>query len=642
MSPTKKNGRRRNKSGKSANSSEKSTPPTDALTAAALCANSKSYDKPSENNRDGEAFLRACFPGLPIARLKSAVGRCDGDMERIMDWLLGELHENEGELQYALRLSPDTPSTSSSEDSPRQAYNISSNLATKSENGLSIDSLTGSEQASYPASTITATSNASGNSSSTPSAKSSNSSRRKNKTSRALHIDEFLASRNVTSSGSTAWPDSSDDYSYTDATTNSNRNCWSEIERMTHHLAVIFPQISRDVIKSTLHTNRLDVEATVAQLADPSTQAALSTPIASPTRSNARGLARWRPDNNKSSAKTQKSTVQEPEDEATKLDAALCQLTTILPSHDVDTLVEALIHCNLKVDAAINHLLTAGANNSKVKPMIQNRPINPPRSKQKPPTPSIGVSNQKTTQQQQDFWAAHRFQREANPTFVRKATVTTTSFKSTNDKRTLSNPSPWQTIKSNRLANNGSDVDINASSVEDGIEIDNQDPDTCTQYAVNYYEKRNEAFRRAAQAFRGRNRNGAFGGALAAFYASEGRDHDARMREWNTRAAIGVLRSFQKQWRDDYVVDLHYMTVDQALEVALLAVQDWATIERKTAVKSDIRPLRIVTGAGSHSHDGRAKLFPRVQRGLREAGWQVTAIDKGSFMVKNPRPLING
>lgn len=121
-------------------------------------------------------------------------------------------------------------------------------------------------------------------------------------------------------------------------------------------------------------------------------------------------------------------------------------------------------------------------------------------------------------------------------------------------------------------------------------------------------------------------------------------------------------------WDREYLVDLHYMSVDQAVEVALIAAQDWAAMERsKTGalqpcrrrlaaatnihlalclhalawlidIHAPTRPLRIVTGAGRHSRDGRAKLLPNVQKALRAAGWTTEMFDSGSFLVTNPRP----
>ncbi|RKP26520.1 hypothetical protein SYNPS1DRAFT_21736 [Syncephalis pseudoplumigaleata] len=513
MSPTKKNGCRQSQTGRPASTNSANSPPA-TLPASTARAATKAA---ASNGGDNEAFLQACFPGLPTAHLKSAVGRCNGDMERIMDWLLGEMHENKGELQYSLQLGSTTSAASSS-----GPPSLATHSAGASDRGQSTDApLSGS------ASTITVTSG-----SSSSGAVQSGSGSTKSAT-RVMHIDEFLARHPTTVS---AYAETA-----TATATAQNRNCWSEIERLTHHLAVIFPQISRDVIRSTLLTCALDVEETVARLANPPAPTAEKSP---PVASSSRGLSRWRPDGKanahskkKASPTTPKPEPEpEPEDESLRLDAALCQLTTVLPDHDVDVLVAGLIHCNLKVDATINYILsTASTQNSRAKASTGKKPSKTRNNSDHGPAPLPSPRAQKIAQQQQDFWTAHRYQRETS---------------------------------------------------------------------------------------------------------QPGRDYDQSMRRWNTRAAIGVLRSFQKHWAEDYVVDLHYMTVEQALEVALLAVQDWATIEQKvmaTTGKSKPRPLRIVTGAGSHSQDGRAKLFPRIQRALREAGWPVAVIDRGSFMVSQFR-----
>ncbi|KAI8054254.1 hypothetical protein BDF22DRAFT_678057 [Syncephalis plumigaleata] len=466
-----------------------------------------------------------------------------------------------------------------------------------------------------------------------------------------MHIDEFLNQHSTALS-------SSNIATYNNAWLSSdNTNTQDQIERLTYHLAVIFPQISRDVIRSTLHSCQLDVEGTVTRLANPSppAAAAASTSSTSTTSNATRGLSRWRPGSNKNTGKKPPVTVSpvvnklEPEDESAQLDVALCQLTSIFPDHDMDALVEALMQCHLKVDAAINHVLANNKSNKKTsKPTSwKNTPkANSTKQQQQQqhlPEPIQSPRAQKMTQQQRDFWTAHRYQRKANEEGKEVATRSTSAKNTVNTSVSLtvgSNTSQYDRILESKLEYHNDDDQHQHYPTT----IGGDDPDVCAQYALSFYEKRNEAFKRAAQAFRARNRNGAFGAALASFYASEGRDYNESMRRWNTRAAIGVLRSFQKQWIKDYVVDLHYMTVDQALEVALLAVQDWSVIEKKVMVstgKSTPRPLRIVTGAGSHSHDGRAKLFPRVQRALREAGWQVTAVDKGSFMVTSIQSTSN-
>ncbi|BGP17856.1 hypothetical protein JCM10213_008346 [Rhodosporidiobolus nylandii] len=142
--------------------------------------------------------------------------------------------------------------------------------------------------------------------------------------------------------------------------------------------------------------------------------------------------------------------------------------------------------------------------------------------------------------------------------------------------------------------------------------------DDCRRLALEALEKRNAAFREAARAFqRGHGRGvGERGGATV--WAEKGRMYEQERRRWEEEAArrtVGERRAITG--RD--VVDLHGLTLSQALTVVDEACNSWWSASRETLSPP---PLRIITGVGRHSRNQRAVLAPAVTRHLDKEGWR--------------------
>lgn len=106
--------------------------------------------------------------------------------------------------------------------------------------------------------------------------------------------------------------------------------------------------------------------------------------------------------------------------------------------------------------------------------------------------------------------------------------------------------------------------------------------------------------------------------SVAAFYAQQAREATQSARNWELRGARLVIDQQLEQSRS--TIDLHYMTVDQAVVLAKEAAERWAQAKAGGT-------LIIVTGKGIHSAGNVGVLGPAVQKALAEEGYRVTRQD---------------
>ncbi|KAN0066044.1 hypothetical protein ACQY0O_000137 [Thecaphora frezii] len=167
--------------------------------------------------------------------------------------------------------------------------------------------------------------------------------------------------------------------------------------------------------------------------------------------------------------------------------------------------------------------------------------------------------------------------------------------------------------------------------------------------ADEYRQRRDEALRKAAEAWRssrGGVRVGGKGGdrgkgGTAWYYADEARRLDAKSRAWSLRAAealvedrrragVGVvrgdvsshLRAAEGQAQQSHAantIDLHGVTVHQALSIVREQVTRWYA---RPSTSGRLAPFRIITGVGRHSPHQIAVLRPAVAKMLEREGWR--------------------
>lgn len=87
---------------------------------------------------------------------------------------------------------------------------------------------------------------------------------------------------------------------------------------------------------------------------------------------------------------------------------------------------------------------------------------------------------------------------------------------------------------------------------------------------------------------------------------------------------------------DDHLLDLHGLTVAEAVELVKEGVNQWWSRSTMRAGRTKIKPLSIVTGIGKHSDHGQSRLYPAVLGLLTREGWKVDTMSRGSLLVTGP------
>ncbi|KAI8334005.1 hypothetical protein BC941DRAFT_433592 [Chlamydoabsidia padenii] len=160
------------------------------------------------------------------------------------------------------------------------------------------------------------------------------------------------------------------------------------------------------------------------------------------------------------------------------------------------------------------------------------------------------------------------------------------------------------------------------------------DPDLCRMMAMDLIFSRNELFQKAATAYRsGKNRKTGEQG-VAFYYSDEARQLDAKAREWNMRAARAYVRDKRLATKNDHLLDLHGLTVNEAQTLVREGLTQWWSRSQIQIARRKIQPLQIITGAGNHSERGHARLLPSIQKLLRNEGWLFDVSRPGCFLVK--------
>lgn len=95
----------------------------------------------------------------------------------------------------------------------------------------------------------------------------------------------------------------------------------------------------------------------------------------------------------------------------------------------------------------------------------------------------------------------------------------------------------------------------------------------CASLAWMLRNKRDDAYRSAARTWQSRNALGSSG--AAGYWADHGRQLDRQAREWELRAARSMVEDRRKQARSMASIDLHGLTVSQALTITQESLVHW-------------------------------------------------------------------
>lgn len=144
-----------------------------------------------------------------------------------------------------------------------------------------------------------------------------------------------------------------------------------------------------------------------------------------------------------------------------------------------------------------------------------------------------------------------------------------------------------------------------------------------------HYRLRLECFQKAQEAYRRGMKQ------VANFYSNQGHLHTKKIKEANENAAQMILSQRDQYLETKSTLDLHGLHVDEAVTVLTKVIEDQLN---KLSARGDKRKdLFIITGRGSHSRGGVARIRPAVIRWLKQKGYNFTEVHEGLLKLRLPR-----
>ncbi|NXA30932.1 N4BP2 protein, partial [Eudromia elegans] len=125
--------------------------------------------------------------------------------------------------------------------------------------------------------------------------------------------------------------------------------------------------------------------------------------------------------------------------------------------------------------------------------------------------------------------------------------------------------------------------------------------------AFLHQQKRQEYLKKAGEAYRMGMK------PVAAFYAQQGRLHEQKMKEANHAAAVQIFEKANTSLLPMNVLDLHGLHVEEAVNELSRVLQEKSEEYQQTGGKPY---LYVITGRGSHSQGGVARIKPAAIRYL--------------------------
>ncbi|XP_041258441.1 NEDD4-binding protein 2 isoform X2 [Onychostruthus taczanowskii] len=142
--------------------------------------------------------------------------------------------------------------------------------------------------------------------------------------------------------------------------------------------------------------------------------------------------------------------------------------------------------------------------------------------------------------------------------------------------------------------------------------------------AFCHQQKRQECLKKAGEAYRMGMK------PVAAFYAHQGRLHEQKMKEANHAAAVQIFERVNTSLLPMNVLDLHGLHVDEAVNQLSRVLQEKSEEHQQSGGKPY---LTVITGRGSHSQGGVARIRPAAIRYLTSHNFRFTEIKPGCLKV---------
>ncbi|NXL87405.1 N4BP2 protein, partial [Alectura lathami] len=142
--------------------------------------------------------------------------------------------------------------------------------------------------------------------------------------------------------------------------------------------------------------------------------------------------------------------------------------------------------------------------------------------------------------------------------------------------------------------------------------------------AFHHQQKRQEFLKKAGEAYHMGMK------PAAAFYAHQGRLHEQKMKEANQAAAAQIFERVNTSLLPLNVLDLHGLHVDEAVNQLSRVLQEKSEEYQQSGGKPY---LCVITGRGSHSQGGVARIKPAAIRYLTSHNFRFTEIKPGCLKV---------
>ncbi|XP_042663696.1 NEDD4-binding protein 2 isoform X2 [Tyto alba] len=142
--------------------------------------------------------------------------------------------------------------------------------------------------------------------------------------------------------------------------------------------------------------------------------------------------------------------------------------------------------------------------------------------------------------------------------------------------------------------------------------------------AFCHQQKRQECLKKAGEAYHMGMKS------VAAFYAHQGRLHEQKMKEANHAAAVQIFEKVNTSLLPMNVLDLHGLHVDEAVNQLSRVLQEKSEEYQQTGGKPY---LCVITGRGSHSQGGVARIRPAAIRYLTSHNFRFTEVKPGCLKV---------
>ncbi|XP_043918864.1 NEDD4-binding protein 2 [Protopterus annectens] len=142
--------------------------------------------------------------------------------------------------------------------------------------------------------------------------------------------------------------------------------------------------------------------------------------------------------------------------------------------------------------------------------------------------------------------------------------------------------------------------------------------------AFLHHQKQQEYFSKAAEAYRRGMKQ------VATYYAQQGHLHGQKKKEANHRASLQIFTRVNASLLPQNILDLHGLHVKEAVHQLDIVLKEKITEHQQSGGKPY---LSVITGRGSHSQGGVARIRPAVIDYLSNHSFRFTELQQGLLQI---------